>query len=182
MASCESGPLPTSTTANLASSTDSSSTGSAESPIERTPEGIIMVERPCDTDNLAHNAPTRHYFEITRELNTISFSDKDRQLLKAIDRLQGLHYAHRSCTVAKWRLDEKVRLDVIWLMCTFEDYLQSKDWPETPKGDESRTLLDMCKFIFYSPYVKQDLEKMEEGPQKDVLMRLYHCICTRYTT
>lgn len=180
MAACESGTPPTLDT-GLTPSTDSCSTGSADSPIERTPEGITMVERPCDTDNLTHHAPTRQYFDIIYELNTLTLTDKDRQILKAINRLQGLHYAHRSCVAFRWRLDEKNRLDIIWLMCTFEDYLQSKDWPETPKGDETRTLLDMCKFIFYSPYVKQDLEKMEEGPQKDGLMRLYRCICTRYT-
>lgn len=160
---------------------DSRSPGEAEIPIERTPEGIVIVERPSDTDNVIHHAPTYQYMAIIQDINAIAFTDTDRQLLKAINRLQGLHYAHRACCVPKWRLDEKSRLDVISLMCIFEDYVQSPEGPETPLGDEYRTLLDMCKFIFYSPYVRTDIEKMEEGPQKVALMSLYRCICESYT-
>ncbi|OQD78449.1 hypothetical protein PENDEC_c001G03078 [Penicillium decumbens] len=162
-------------------STDSSSTESAEPPVKRTTEGIITVDRPCDTDNVTHHAPTSKYWGIIFEVNAIELSDKDRQLLKATNRLQGLHYAHRSCTVARLGLDKMNRETVLSLMCAWDHYLQSGDWPVFIPEDEGRTALDMCKFIFYNPYVKQDLEDMEEGPQKDVLMRLYHCICTHYT-
>ena len=180
MAACEGDILLSLSTANQPRS-DSNSPGAADPPIERSLEGIVIVERPSDTDNVIHHVPTCKYMTIIHELNSLTFTDTDRQILKAINRLQGLHYAHRACCVERWRLDEKSRLDVIWLMCTFEDYLQSKDWPETPKGDEFRTMLDICKFIFYSPYVQMEINKMEEGAKKEGLMRLYRCICTWYT-
>ncbi|KAJ6120914.1 hypothetical protein N7523_005194 [Penicillium sp. IBT 18751x] len=163
------------------SRSDSNMACAADPPVERSPEGIVIVERPSDTDNVIQHMPTCKYMAIIHELNSLTLTDTDRQIIKAINRLQGLHYAHRASCMERWRLDEKSRLDVIWLMCSFEDYLQSKDWPETSKGDEYRTMLDMCKFIFYGPYVQMDIEIMEDGATKEGLMRLYRCICTWYT-
>ncbi|KAJ5147003.1 hypothetical protein N7526_000355 [Penicillium atrosanguineum] len=109
MAACESEiPLLLNTTGRPRS--DSSSPGATDCPIERSSEGIVIVERPSDTDNVIYHVPTCKYMTIIREVNNLTFTDTDRQILKAINRLQGLHYAHRACCVQRWRLDEKSRL------------------------------------------------------------------------
>ncbi|KAJ5714372.1 uncharacterized protein N7483_011553 [Penicillium malachiteum] len=145
-----------------------------DSPLAQGP--FTHVPRPLHTDMLLPSTLEPRYLEVVNDINGATLESNHRSLMWAIHRLSGLHVANDNCVVVNACLERLCHDGLVQRMVLYEQIFMHL--PMTHDQDSDiRGLLDMCLFLHYVPLVKRDINGLPDGPQKDILKRLFLAIC-----
>ncbi|KAJ5273167.1 hypothetical protein N7478_008292 [Penicillium angulare] len=137
---------------------------------------FIHVPRSWRGDTLEHFDPNLFNLKYKPEVGMGPLYNGYDYLRLAIKRLRGLHAAEDNCLAASTGLERLSTQGLIATMIRLEEAFMSFNM-DYQQNMNIRCLLDMCRFFYYAPLVKRDIEQFPDGVEKVYLKALYTSIC-----